>query len=177
LNIDVDTRTKKHDLSELDEDTDFPEEITFEGKKYDLKVPKCCNPRQSDVFRAFKTKDGKIVAHRANCPNVYTCDLTKEVQIQYHAQEMHSYPLRVDVKDKVGILGEILNFVVGEKETVDAVNTRLGRDGRLIITLDIRKRPGLDIKDLMDKFKQNESVLNVLIEDERHTNRYLPRSE
>jgi GTP pyrophosphokinase len=173
LNIDVDTRAKKHELSELDEDTDFPDEMIIEGKKYDIKIPKCCTPRQSEKVRAFKTKDGKIVIHRVDCPNVYTCDMSKEVQLKELRQEVQSDPLRVDVKDKVGVLGEVLNFIAKEKHIVDSVNTRVGKDGRLIITLDVRRDPKLDIKVLMDKLKKNDSVLNVFIEDERHTQRFM----
>ena len=173
LNIDVDTRAKKHELSELDEDTDFPDEMIVEGKKYDIKIPKCCNPRQSEKVRAFKTKDGKIVIHRVDCPNVYTCDMSKEVQLKELRQEVQFDPLRVDVKDKVGVLGEVLNFIAKEKHIVDSVNTRVGKDGRLIITLDVRKDPKLDIKLLMDKLKKNDSVINVFIEDERHTQRFM----
>jgi len=173
LNIDAGIHVKKHDLSELDEDTDFPDEMLIEGKKYDIKIPKCCTPRQSDKVRAFKTKDGKIVIHRVDCPNIYTCDMTKEVQFKALRQEVQTDPLRVDVKDKVGVLGEILNFVAKEKYIVDSVNTRVGKDGRLIITLDVRKDPKLDIKVLIEKFKKNSSVINVFIEDERHTQRFL----
>jgi len=177
LHIDVDTKAKKHDIAELDEDTDFPQEMIIEGKKYDLKIPKCCNPRQSDKVRAFKMKDGKVVIHKVDCPNVYTCDLSKEVQLGQLHLEAHTYPLRVDVKDKVGVLGTILNFIAKEKHILDSVNTRLGKDQRLIITMDVRKNPKLDIKELIEKLKKQESVLNVFIEDERHTNRYVGGKE
>jgi len=173
LHIDVDTKAKKHDISELDEDTDFPNEMIVEGKRYDIKIPKCCTPRQSEKTRAFKMKDGKIVVHRVDCPNVYTCDMSREVQLLAVRPETHSYPLRVDVKDKVGVLGEMLNFIAKEKQVVDAVNTRLGKDGRLIITMDIRQVPQLNMDELIDKLKKQESVLNVFIEDEKHTTRYV----
>jgi len=173
LHIDVDTRAKKHDLSELEEDTDFPDEMIVEGKKYSIKIPKCCVPRQSEKVRAFKTKDGKIVIHKVDCPNVYTCDMTKEVQLKELKHEMKSYPLRIDVKDKVGILGELLNFIAKEHQVVEALNTRVGKDGRLIITVDIIKNPEQDLKELMDKLKKLDSVLNVFIEDEKHTQRFL----
>jgi len=172
LHIDVDTRTKKHDLAELDDDIDFPDEMIVEGKKYGIKIPKCCNPRQSDKVRAFKTKDGKIVIHRVDCPNVYTCEMSKEVQLKALQQELKSHPLRIDVKDKVGILGELLTCISKEHQIVDSVNTRLGKDGRVIITMDIRKNPDYDIKTLMDLLKKHDSVINVFIEDERHTTRF-----
>jgi (p)ppGpp synthase/HD superfamily hydrolase len=173
LHIDVDTRAKKHELSELEEDTDFPNEMIVEGKKYDIKIPKCCVPRQSEKVRAFKTKDGKIVIHRVGCPNVYTCDMSKEVELKELKEEKKTYPLRVDVKDKVGILGELLNFIAKEKYIVDGLNTRVGKDGRLIITVDIRKTPETDITKLMEKLKKANSVLNVFIEDEKHTQRFM----
>jgi len=172
LNIDVDTRAKKHELSELDADTDFPSEMVVEGKKYDIKIPKCCTPRQSEKTRAFKMKDGKIVIHRVDCPNVYTCDMNREVQLQSSQPETHSYPLRVDVKDKIGVLGELLNFIAKEKQIVDSVNTRLGKDGRLIITMDIRQSHELNMDLLIGKLKKQDAVLNVFIEDEKHTTRY-----
>jgi (p)ppGpp synthase/HD superfamily hydrolase len=169
----VDTKAKKHDWSELDEETDFPGEIIILGKKYDTKIPKCCIPRQSEKVRAFKTKDGKIVIHKIDCPNVYTCDLTKEVELVASKIETRTYPLRVDVKEKAGILGEILNFVIKEQQLVDSINTRIGKDGRLIITMDVRKNPKLNIKELMDKIRLQDSVLNVLLEDEHHTERFI----
>jgi GTP diphosphokinase / guanosine-3',5'-bis(diphosphate) 3'-diphosphatase len=161
-------------LSELeDKDIDFPDEMLVEGKKYSIKIPKCCTPRQSDKVRAFKTKDGKIVIHRIDCPNVYTCDMSKEVQLKALQPEIRTYPVRIDVKDRVGILGELLSAIAKEHQLVDAVNTRLGKDGRLIITMDIRKNPELDIGLLIDKLKKHDSVINVFIEDQRHTQRFL----
>jgi RelA/SpoT family (p)ppGpp synthetase len=173
LNIDVDVRAKKHELSELDEDTDFPEEMIIEGKKYDIKIPKCCTPRQSEKIRAFKTKDGKIVVHRVDCPNVYTCDMSKEVQLGTLHSEAQTYPLRIDVKDSVGILGNILSFVAKDNKIVESVNTRVGRDGRLIITMDIHKVPEAELQKLLEKLKKKESVINVFIEDEKHTTRFV----
>ncbi|MGV8087269.1 MAG: RelA/SpoT family protein [Candidatus Woesearchaeota archaeon] len=173
LNIDVDVRTKKHDLSELEEDTDFPSEMIIAGKRYDIKIPKCCTPRQSEKTRAFKMKDGKVVIHKLDCPNVYTCDLTKELELDSSQGEIQTHPLRVDVLDKVGMLGEVLDIVAKAKHLVDSVNARVGKDGRLIITLELRKNKNLDITLLIDKLKSNTSVLNVFIQDERHTNRFV----
>jgi GTP pyrophosphokinase len=172
LNIDVDTRTKKHDISELEEDTDFPEEMLIEGKKYVLKVPKCCTPRKSEKVRAFKTKDGKVVVHRIDCPNVYTCDMSKEVHLQSMDSDVQTCPLRVDVKETIGVLGVLLTFMAKEQQVVDSVNTRLGKDGRLIITMDVRKGPEFNVKDLIEKLRKQEYVINVMVEDERHTNRF-----
>jgi len=174
LHIDVDTHVKKHDPEELlDEDIDFPEEMIIEGKKYDIKIPRCCTPRQSDTVRSFRTKDGKVVVHRADCPNVYTCDMAKEVHMAARVHGSQAYPLRIDVKDDVGVLGEVLNFIAREKHTVESINTRMGKDGRLIITMDLTKSSVHDIDSLLAKLKRHTSVINVFIEDERHTQRFL----
>ncbi|HYD03000.1 MAG TPA: RelA/SpoT family protein [Alphaproteobacteria bacterium] len=172
LNVDVDTKTKKRDPAELIEDTDFPDDIIIDGKKFDLKIPKCCNPRIGDKNRAFKTKDGKIVVHKVDCPNVYTCDMSKEVTLSSIKPEAKTHPLRVDVKDRLNVLSDTLNFIAREKYLVDSVNTRVGRDGRLMIHIDIIKDPKQNIKTLMETLKKQEAVINVMLEDERHTQRF-----
>ncbi len=176
LNIEVDMRIKKREKEEPEEE-EFSQEMIIEGKKYDIKIPKCCTPNKSDNIRAFKTKDGKVVVHKVDCPNVYTCDLTKEMKLDV-TPETKSYPLRVDVKDRVGVLGELLNFIVAEKCNMESVNTRIGKDGRVLVTMDIERTSTLDIKELMEKLKGLDYVINVLIEDERHTNRFIgPRND
>ena len=49
----------------------------------------------------------------------------------------------------------------------------MGKDGRLIITMDLTKSSVHDIDSLLAKLKRHTSVINVFIEDERHTQRFL----
>ena len=164
LNIFVDTKKKK------DKDYEEPEEgfgqsIIHEGKKYDIKIPKCCNPRMSDDIKAFKTKDGKIVIHKAGCINIHSMDIARQIELKMKEPEMQTIPLRIDVLDRIGVLAEILNFIAKQGINVKSLNTRWGKDGRVLITIDMEKTDAYEMDELIRQIKKTESVINAYVEE------------
>ena len=165
LNMYVDTKRKKdRDIEDDVETVGFDNSVLYEGKKYDLKIPRCCNPKITDKIKAYKTKDGKIVIHRADCLNLHSYDVSKEIVLVFKQPEQECLPLRIDVDDRVGVLAEILNFIAKQGYNVKSLNTRFGKDGRVLITIDIVKSKELDVDDLIKKIKKIESVINAFEE-------------
>jgi len=167
LNMFVDTKRKKdRDKDEEEpESNGFDSKIVHDGKKYDIKIPKCCSPKLTDKIMAFKAKDGKIVIHKADCINLHAYDMSKRIDLELKMPEKEIIPLRVDVGDRIGVLAEILNFIAKQGHNVKSLNTRFGRDGRVIITIDIVKTDKLNLIELVANVKKIESVLNSFIED------------
>lgn len=160
LNMNVDKRLKKKEF-EIEQSADFADQIYHEGKKYDLKIPRCCNPRMNDEVRAFKTKDGKLVIHKSTCENISTIDTSKEIFLKLEHKEEDLISLRIDVWDRLGILAEILSFLAKKGHNVKSLNTRFARDGRVILTIDIEKGAMLEVPDLLTSIKRMESVINA----------------
>ena len=168
LNITVDLPKKKDSSEDSGVSINgFDDQIMYEGKRYDLKIPRCCSPKITDIIKAFKTKDGKIVVHKADCLNLNSYDAHKEIVLQLKKPELETIPLRVDTADRIGVLAEILSLIAKEGYNIQSVNTRFGKDSRVMITVDLVKSETLKLTDLMTKIRKIESVINVLIEERR----------
>jgi GTP pyrophosphokinase len=131
--------------------------IIFEGRNPHLKVPKCCNPKIGESIRAFKTKEGKIVIHRSNCINLYTYDPGREIHPEMSTIE-HTSHIRVEVKDKIGLLAEILSDIAHAGLSVKALTTKFGKNDVAIITMELGEG---DVEALMEKIRKIKSVINV----------------
>lgn len=139
--------------------------IFYKGKKYSLKIPKCCSPKQGDNIRAFRTKDGKVVIHKSDCINVFAYDKNKEISLDVEKPQKETYTIRVDVNDRIGILAEILNLIAREEHSVHKVNSRFGKDGRVILTFDLLKEENPNVDALLEKIKKIDSVIDTNTEE------------
>lgn len=164
LNMVVDTKKRKDKDREDEIEESFEQSIMYNGKRFDIKIPKCCNPKMSDNIKAFKTKDGKIVIHKAGCINLASMDMTKQIELKLKDPIAQTVPLRIDVLDRIGVLAEILNFVAKQGINVKSLNTRWGKDGRVLITIDIEKSDDYELEELLAQIKKTESVINAFIE-------------
>ena len=119
----------------------------------------------SDDIKAFKTKDGKIVIHKAGCINIHSMDIARQIELKMKEPEMQTIPLRIDVLDRIGVLAEILNYIAKEKYSVKSLNTRFGKDGRVLITIDMEKTDAYEMDELIRQIKKTESVINAYVEE------------
>ncbi|MFP4111849.1 MAG: RelA/SpoT family protein [Candidatus Woesearchaeota archaeon] len=138
--------------------------IIHNGKKYTIKVSKCCNPKSGDRIKAFRTKEGKVAVHKSDCINIYSYDRSKEIELELDKQKDVIKSLMIIVEDKIGILANILNLLAQEKYNVSGVNSRFAKDGRVIVSLDI-KMDEKKLEDLVPKIEKLDSIVDVIIED------------
>jgi GTP diphosphokinase / guanosine-3',5'-bis(diphosphate) 3'-diphosphatase len=163
LHMEMDTRRRK-DIAEP-EAVESEHDVTIENKRYVLKVPRCCSPRLSDDIRAFRTKEGKVVIHKTGCINIHSCDPSKEMKLDLHIDTQEIDVLRIDVNDRIGVLSEILSFIAKQGHNVKSLNTRFGRDGRVLISIEIVKPRDIDRSALIKNIKGIDSVINAYIEE------------
>ncbi|MEK6917302.1 MAG: RelA/SpoT family protein [Nanoarchaeota archaeon] len=98
--------------------------ISYKGKKSQLKISKCCNPKFKDNIIAFKTKDGNITVHEKNCPNIHALNKSKEVIVEWNVPEEHIKVINIYVEDKLGMVEHILNTMTKFKINVLSINMR-----------------------------------------------------
>ena len=87
-------------------------QVQLEGiEKVMYQIAKCCNPLPGDEILGVVSKGKGLIIHLAKCPNLQHIKNhfpERVVKVNWtNAQEKHSVPLRLWVKDRVGILGEV----------------------------------------------------------------------
>lgn len=172
LGIPVDNNPKKHEEREKlnaerqkkFKNIDFKDgAIVFEGKSPNIKIPKCCSPQIGDKIRAFKSKDGKIVIHKSNCINLYSYDFSREIHPEVTKERNESTTLHVSVKDRVGLLAEILHEMAGMKISVKSINTRFGKNDAAIINIELLNTEKIAVDILINKISKIRNVESVIL--------------
>lgn len=130
-------------------------------KPQSIKFSKCCAPNYGDPILAFETKDGKVTIHKKDCENVAALDGHRAVVIGWKPEpEADIVKMRVTVKDRVGLLADILNTIVEHRVHVVSVNTRTKKD-RITITFKMRIPNHLDPTKLVNDIKILKEVIDV----------------
>lgn len=137
--------------------------VIFEGKSPHLKIPKCCNPRVGEKIRAFKSKDGKIVIHKANCINLFSYDFSREIHPEIRQEKKEIITLHITVKDRVGLLAEILREIAGHDLSVKSINTRFGKNEHAVINIELLQTEDLDVNALINRISKIRNVTGVLL--------------
>ncbi len=170
IEYDQTPRTKDRDKNHPPKKTEGLEfldgKLLYNGKIPNLKIPKCCNPKVGDNIRAFKTKDGKIAIHKANCINLHAYDSRTEIKPHVAQVHVEYYPLRIEVIDRIGLVAEILTLIAKEKFNVKTINTRFAKSDHAIITVEVEKNPLKDIDELIKKISKIKNVITTSIGEE-----------
>ena len=140
--------------------------ILYNGKVPNVKIPKCCNPKMGDKIRAFKTRDRKIVIHKADCINLHAYDAKSEIKPQVSESVLEIHNLHVNVVDRIGLLAEILTLIAKEKFNVKTINTKFGKSDHAVITVGIEENPEKDIAALIQKMSKIRNVYGVDMKEE-----------
>jgi len=137
--------------------------IEIKGKLAPLKFSKCCAPAQGDDIVAFKTKDNKISVHKKNCPNIYSLQKHRPVEVHWKGEEDKSIArLKVTVTDRVGLLQEILEIITNARINLQSLNTRT-KKGKVNIMFKLRLGEDSDFDYVVTKIKKLTNVLDVRV--------------
>jgi GTP pyrophosphokinase len=174
LGIELEHNPKKHEVqrqilkersSKYDKTFAFRQgSIYFEGKSANLKIPKCCNPKIGDKIRAFRSKDGKIVVHKASCINLYSYDADREIKAEVTETKKKICQIKISVNDRVGLLSDVLHVIAQQHQDVHQINTKFGKNDNTVITLELAVDEDFDSSKLISSMKSISSVQKVIIE-------------
>jgi GTP diphosphokinase / guanosine-3',5'-bis(diphosphate) 3'-diphosphatase len=155
LNIKTDSENRQEEKV-----LNLHELVEVSGKKAPLKFSKCCVPQYKDPILAFYTKDKKITVHKKDCPNTATLDASVAVPVQWKEHEGEGvHTLSLTVKDRLGLLVEILNVVSKAKINVQSINTRAKKD-KIIINLTMKLPEEMTIKQVIKELKRLKDIVD-----------------
>jgi len=143
------------------------ENIPFEKLKTKInrleefkKVRKCggCNFKYGDQIVGVYTKKGEGVIHNAKCENA-KFTLNKKIPLTWKTETNKQITLTLVLKDRFGILIDILNVVSEFNIRISKLNSKVNKDGSVNMTLKILEFPKLN--KFVEKLKKIDSVENI----------------
>ena len=150
-----------HHEEELPTHADLLKKIEVVGKQAPLKFSKCCNPAYNDPIVAFLTKEKKITVHKSDCPNIGTLNENKPVEVFWKKDiSANGKKIKVVVKDRVGLLADLLNLLANEKVNVKSINTRTKKD-KINITFTLDEPKMLDHQRIIQRLRSVKEVIDV----------------
>ena len=160
LEVDVDpkkVRMKKEHINLL-------KYISYEGKKAQLKLSKCCSPNIEDPIVAYKMKDGTITIHKNDCPNIHTLSKSREVKVKWNVEEKHIRTINIYIEDKLAMVDKILNTLFKNKVNVLSINFRPHKK-TINVTLKIKSETEKEVDRTIDILKNIKHVSYVTKEE------------
>lgn len=151
--------------SKVRADEDQPERnyssLVVPDRNIQVKLGKCCDPRPGDDIVAYITKDGKATVHKAACPNAAVPESVRRVGVAWQRMPEKLVVLQLLVKDRVGILSDILARIAAMKLNIRKLYTEAGKHGRIAVNLQI-EYPQDDPAPLIGELRQIHDVISVM---------------
>ena len=138
------------------------DQIEIIGKKYPLKISKCCIPQKTDKIIGFLTKDKKITVHKKGCFNIK--DKKKEVQLLWKKlEDKYEKEFVVVANDTPGFIRNVLNIITHARIIIKAVDTKNSK-GHIMLKLKVHSTDEAMLKDALRKIRRIEESLDVRLE-------------
>jgi GTP diphosphokinase / guanosine-3',5'-bis(diphosphate) 3'-diphosphatase len=161
LGIETDQDSKPQ--KEKPDNLNLTKHISYEGKKAQLKLSKCCNPQFADEIVAYRMKDGTITIHKKDCPNIYALDRTKSVKVKWDVPQKKIRTINIYVEDKLGMVEHILDALV--KASVSVLNINLKPHKKnIVLSLKMKADNQKEVDGAMDVVKKLPNVTSVVEE-------------
>ena len=143
------------------EDKNYIKQIKIKEKISNVKLSKCCNPKPFDKIVAYYTKDKKVTIHKKDCSNIHSLEDTKNIPVSWKEKEEPKMSFRIVVKDRVGMLSDILNIFSNEDINIHSIHTK-NKKGNSILHINIKKTENINPKKLFEEIDKVVGVLDIL---------------
>ncbi len=133
-----------------------------------IKFSKCCNPLPGDEIIGFITRGHGVSVHNRNCPNVPRnipeCNEPERwVRASWNLsiKEEYTATLSIICINKVGLLADVSGQFAAMHVMIHSVNTRMAKDGRVIMSISITVNGAEHLKSVIAKLVKIDGVLSV----------------
>jgi guanosine-3',5'-bis(diphosphate) 3'-pyrophosphohydrolase len=120
----------------------------------------CCNPLPGDKVVGYITRGRGVTIHAADCRNALDEDPNRKVDVEWDSTKEYIYPvrIRVDCKDKKGLLAEISNSISSQEANITNARVDTTGDKRAVCTFEMEIQ---DLNHLKRVIKALEKVKGV----------------
>lgn len=133
-----------------------------------IKLSRCCNPIPGDDIIGFITRGHGVSVHKKDCPNVpddiyNNCEAHRWIKVYWNSSVKAEFSASMLLTCLTGttIMNDIFTALNAIHVTVQSINTRGTKDGRLLVNLTIAANSVEHLKSVMLRLGKLSGVLSV----------------
>ena len=133
-----------------------------------VRFSKCCSPIPGDEIVGFVTRGRGITIHRTDCINVITlpeAERSRLIEAEWDSrledEQAYTVGINVYAENRTGLLVDISRIFSERKIDLKAMNVRTSRQGTASIDMTFEVTSQQELRDLMEKVRQVQSVIDV----------------
>ena len=129
-----------------------------------IRLAKDCNPKLNEPIIGFWSAGDIVTVHKLDCPQISIFNKTNRVEVFWKVRETEKdfNNLRIKVKDRVGLLSEILNLFSEYNLELDSVTTKISKQ-HVYIMIKIKKIDPKIIEELSKRVKAIPNVVDIFL--------------
>ena len=146
--------------------------ITVKGL-YDVSVrfSKCCSPVPGDEIVGFVTRGRGVSIHRTDCINVLNLPDSERVRlieaewqadaIEQRSGELYQTEVHIYGNNRTGLLVDVSKVFTERDIDINSIHSKTSKQGIATIVVNFGTRSKADLRNLIEKLRQIESVIDV----------------
>ena len=129
-------------------------------------LAQCCKPIPPEPIAGFITRGRGVSIHRKDCANVLrlaAADTSRIIDVEWEETSAATYPveLRIDARDRKGLLRDITTLVANDKVNVNALHSRTGPGSDVVIETRVEVVDLSQLSRLIDRVGRVPNVREV----------------
>ena len=129
-------------------------------------LAQCCKPIPPESIAGFITRGRGVSIHRKDCSNLLRLtseDTSRIIDVEWEYSSDTTYPveLRIDARDRKGLLRDITALVANDKINVAALHSRVEQERRVIIEMRVEVTGVAQLSRLIDRVGRVPNVREV----------------
>ena len=134
-----------------------------------VRFSKCCNPIPGDEIVGFVTRGRGITIHRTDCVNVLNMsetDRTRLIEAEWQQpdtkeKEKYMAEIQVYANNRTGLLVDLSKIFTERKIDLRSINSRTSKQEKATISMSFEIGSKEELRSLLEKIRQVESVIDV----------------
>jgi len=135
-----------------------------------IRLSKCCSPVPGDEIVGFITRGRGITVHRTDCVNIVNLpesERSRLIDVEWSddaksgGSKLYTAEIKIFAHNRTGLLVDITRILTERKIDVQSVASRTNRQGLATITYEFQVSGKVVLKELVDKIRQVESVIDI----------------
>lgn len=128
-----------------------------------IRLAHCCNPVPGDKIVGYISRGRGVSIHRADCPNMKHIEDERIIEANWSNNMNSQFTANLEVicVNKSKLLVDVTTFFANRKQTLNAVNLKVGEDLNAIITISVDITNIQELDDMINKLRGIEGVYDV----------------